>query len=321
MNTLTNPRQKPGQITKVAIVLSTYNGERYLPEQLESLLAQSWADLLIVVRDDGSKDGSWQILQDYSSRFPNKFHLIEDRLNKGAMTSFSSAMEYVMENKQMLGFGRLYMLLCDQDDIWDPDKVAVEMKAMLEVEHSLDNTPLPVLIHSDLTVVSEANEVMAKSFIDFQGLKTERNSFPNMLISNLVTGCTAVINEPLARKALPIPKDAIMHDWWLALVASAFGEIKFLDRALLNYRQHDNNTIGAKEYVKDDEYANLVSRVLRKREVNEHLREVAIQADAFRECHGRQLRVVQKTGLWFASKMDTNNGFMQRIYYRFALLF
>ena len=120
---------------------------------------------------------------------------------------------------------------------------------MLATEADNDST-LPIIVHSDLEVVSEQNTVIAKSLISYQGLEIERNSFPNLVISNLVTGCTALINEPLAEKALPIPEKAIMHDWWLALVASAFGKLVYLDIPLVHYRQHGNNTIGAKEFTK-----------------------------------------------------------------------
>ncbi len=307
--------------SKVAVVLSTYNGEQYLEEQLDSLLAQSWPSFIVVVRDDDSRDATQQILQRYAGDFPDKFHLILNQSNKGASASFSYAMQYVLDNKESLGLKRAYMLFCDQDDIWNPDKIQQEMEAMLSVESTSATEASPVLVHSDLTVVSDKKEVIADSFIDYQGLIISRNSFANLVISNLVTGCTALVNEPLARMSAPVPDNAIMHDWWLALVASAFGEVKFVNRPLLNYRQHDNNTIGAKEYIREDILMNPLSRLFRKRVANEHLLEVAKQALAFRQRFGKQLTVKQRIGLWFAAGMRTKNGVLQRICYRVALLF
>ena len=306
---------------KLAIVLSTYNGEQYLAEQLDSLLAQSWPNFVIVVRDDGSKDSTVDMLKAYAGKSPEKFHLLLDQENQGASASFSSAMEYVLNNKEQLGLEKAYMLFCDQDDIWVFDKVYQEMQAMLTLEQASPDESIPVLVHSDLTVVSENNSVIAASFIDYQGLLLVRNSFANLVISNLVTGCTALINEPLAQMSGPVPEGAIMHDWWLALVASAFGKVKFVNKPLLNYRQHDNNTIGAQEFVKKDVLMNPLSRLFRKRAVDKHLLQVADQAIEFSKRFDKQLSLKQKIGLWFAGGMKSHNGIVQRIYYRFALLF
>lgn len=306
--------------TKIAILLSTYNGKKFLGEQIDSLLAQSHQEFILVIRDDGSSDGTWEILKEYSARHADRIHLLpKDSDNLGASAGFAYLMEYVLANKPSLGLESAYMMFCDQDDIWFEDKIERQIEAMLEAERSNDS-PMPVLVHSDLEVVSEQNTVIAKSLIRYQGLEIERNRFPNLAISNLVTGCTALINEDLAQKALPIPPDAIMHDWWLALVATAFGSLVYLDVPLIHYRQHDNNTIGAKEFTKLPISNTSLWRRLFVRKPNEHLFEVSVQAAAFRRHYKSQLSGRQNISLRLCAGMGVKIGLVQRIMYRFARL-
>jgi hypothetical protein len=157
--------------------------------------------------------------------------------------------------------------------------------------------------------------------ISYQGLEIERNSFPNLVISNLVTGCTALINEPLAEKALPIPEKAIMHDWWLALVATAFGKLVYLDIPLVHYRQHGNNTIGAKEFTKVSVVSmSLWSRMLAPKP-SEHLIEVSIQAAEFNRRYGSQLSGRERLSLRLCIGMGIKIGIVQRLMYRLARRF
>lgn len=307
--------------TRIAILLSSYNGEKFLREQLDSLLAQSHANFVIVIRDDGSSDGSYALLEQFAQQHPEHIHLLpEDDDNYGASGGFAFLVNYALENKAALKLEQAYMMFCDQDDTWFPNKVEKQLAAMLEAEASA-GSEVPVLIHSDLEVVSEQNTAIAKSLIRYQGLEIERNRFPNLVISNLVTGCTALINESLARKALPIPADAIMHDWWLALVATAFGRLIFLDTPLVHYRQHGNNTIGAKEFTKVSVTNISLWRRLLLRKPNDHLMEVAVQAAAFRQRYGDELSSRQRWGLRICSGMNVRNGLLQRLMYRLARRF
>ncbi|HJN96764.1 MAG TPA: glycosyltransferase family 2 protein, partial [Gammaproteobacteria bacterium] len=228
---------------RIAILLATYNGSKYLAEQLDSILNQSYENFVIVVRDDGSSDDTVALLNDYAVRQADKFHLLEnDGTNRGASGSFSFLIEYVLENKQVLGLADAYMMFCDQDDIWQPVKMERQARLMFQVEGS--ETDTPVLVHCDLHVVNAGLQPVADSFIRYQGLDARHNGFGQLLISNLITGCTMLINEAVAEKAIPVPAGAIMHDWWLGLVAAAYGEIAFLPEPLVEYRQHENNALG-----------------------------------------------------------------------------
>ncbi|PCI77276.1 MAG: glycosyl transferase family 2, partial [SAR86 cluster bacterium] len=267
--------------TKIAVLLSTYNGEKFLGEQLDSLLAQSHKNFILVVRDDGSLDRTVSILESYVRDHSERIRLLpSDGENMGASAGFAFLVDYVLKNKESMGLSSTYMMFCDQDDTWYPQKIEKLLEAMLATEADNDSA-IPIIVHSDLEVVSEQNTVIAKSLISYQGLEIERNNFPNLVISNLVTGCTALINESLAEKALPIPENAIMHDWWLALVATAFGKLVYLDIPLVQYRQHGNNTIGAKEFTKVSVVSMSLWRRIQARKPNEHLIEVSIQAAEF----------------------------------------
>ncbi|MEX0963227.1 MAG: glycosyltransferase family 2 protein [Pseudohongiellaceae bacterium] len=306
---------------KIAVLLSTYNGEKFLAEQLESLFAQSHSNFVLVVRDDGSVDKTVSILESFARQRPEQIHLLpRDGENKGASRGFAFLVEYALSNKAALELQPAYMMFCDQDDIWFPEKIEKQLAAMLATEAQFESETL-ILVHSDLEVVSEQNTVIAKSLIRYQGLEIGRNRFPNLIISNLVTGCTALINESLAQKALPIPDNAIMHDWWLALVATGFGKLVYLDTALVHYRQHANNTIGAKQFTSLSAVNFSLWRRLIARKPNAHLIEVATQAAEFRRRYGAGLSPRQRLSLRICSGMAIKIGVVQRLMYRLARRF
>ncbi|NKB34514.1 MAG: glycosyltransferase [Pseudomonadales bacterium] len=310
---------------KIAILLSTYNGAKFLQEQLDSLLNQTYLNTVIVIRDDCSSDPTPELVSHYADSHPDKIHVVaNDNQNLGASGSFSFLIEYVLANKPLLQLDAAYMMFCDQDDVWYSDKIEKQVKAILavEAEGSEDESDgVPVLVHTDLQVVSEENQAIAESLVRYQGLEIERNRFSNMVISNLVTGCTTLINEPLARKAVPVSGQAIMHDWWLALVAAAFGKVIFLDAPSVHYRQHGSNTIGAKEFVKPKPASRSFWRKVFSRKPNEHLIEVALQASEFRQRFGAQLSLKENLGLRISACMAARVGIIQRLFYRIARRF
>ncbi|MCY4263704.1 MAG: glycosyltransferase family 2 protein [Gammaproteobacteria bacterium] len=316
------------QAPALAVLLSTYNGEQFLPEQLDSLFRQSYEKFVIVVRDDESSDNTRTVLDHYAEQYPQRMHLVpvpEEPANTvgknlGASSSYGFLLQYVLDNKKRLGLDSAYVLLCDQDDVWVPDKVENQLRQMLDTEQQI-GTNKPVLVHSDLRVVNENLQVIAESLVRFQSLETERNRFCQMVVSNLVTGCTAMLNESLARKALPFSDRAIMHDWWLALVAAAFGKVIFMDQPLVQYRQHGKNAIGAKEYPRASQSWLDVLRRLISLKPNSHLQEVARQAQAFLVQYGKELSPHERKGLQQACKMRVPIGHLQRLAYRRARRF
>lgn len=230
----------------VLVLMPVYNGERFLAEQIESILAQTHQALTLVCRDDGSSDQSRAILAQYAARSPQRVRVLEDNLgNLGASGSFSHLMQWALEHAAEFGEA-VYVALADQDDIWHLDKIAKGLSAIMSAEAQDSNRLL--LVHSDLVVVAADGTPIAPSLMAYQGLDPARRHFSAQLISNTVTGCTSLMNLALLRKSLPVPAEAMMHDWWLSLVATQFGELIFLPEALVDYRQHGRNTLGAKKH-------------------------------------------------------------------------
>lgn len=220
----------------VEVLLATYNGGKFLPAQIDSILNQTFKDYRILIRDDGSTDNTLEIVKSYAERFPEKITLLEiSTVLQSPTHNFST----LIENSSAP-----YLLLSDQDDIWLPNKIAISLDKLRQLERQTSTTH-PLLVHTDLKVVQHNLNEISPSFLSFSGLNPSRNKFNNLLIQNIITGCTIIFNRSLANLATPIPPDAQMHDWWLALAAGAFGKIDFVEIPTVLYRQHEDNTLGA----------------------------------------------------------------------------
>lgn len=223
----------------VDVLLATYNGAKYLPDLLGSLEAQNHTEWRLIVRDDLSTDGTPSILEGFAGRYRERVQLLHDgRGRLGAVGNFAALMEVS---------DAPYLMFCDQDDVWLPHKIADLLQAMINAEARL-GADLPLLVHSDLTVVDEALRVLHPSFWRYSRLfdpSALRNPM-RIMVQNVVTACAAIGNAALRRTALPIPPEAKMHDWWLALVAASFGRIVEHEAPTVLYRQHHGNEIGAK---------------------------------------------------------------------------
>lgn len=232
MNNENNPR--------VDILLSTYNGEEFIHQQIESLFEQTYQNWRLIVRDDGSTDGTLDIVRQYIKDYPEQIILHEIvGGNLGPCQSFSVLLAQCTAG---------YIMFCDQDDVWLPNKIYAFMAKMLVVENETGNA-LAVLVHSDLIVVDENLKPVAKSLWKHQGLLPRKmEKIENLLIQNHVTGCATMINRRLADLSSPIPAGVIMHDWWLALVAITCGRLVAIPDATIKYRQHGNNDVGAKRW-------------------------------------------------------------------------
>jgi glycosyltransferase involved in cell wall biosynthesis len=222
-------------MNKILILLSTYNGEKYLKEQLDSIFAQSYKDFEIIARDDGSNDETINILKSYNIK------ILDTDKNLGAKLSFSTLLDYSVTNTDAD-----YFMFCDQDDIWKSDKIEKTIDTMKELEK--ENLDLPLLVHTDLEVVDEKLNLLAKSFWRYEKRDPSLNSINRLIIQSTVTGCTMMINRKLAEMSLPISENSIMHDWWISMVASTFGKISYLNESTISYRQHSSNDTGSKKF-------------------------------------------------------------------------
>jgi glycosyltransferase involved in cell wall biosynthesis len=221
-------------LASIEILLSTYNGAAYLDALLESIARQDQKDWSLLIRDDGSTDGTKDIIQRWRLKQFNKTKLIDEDTgnNLGALGSFSRLMEHSTSP---------YVMFADQDDVWLSDKIRLTLEAMQRQE-SITGLSRPVLVHTDLTIVDENLRVLNKSHWKHQGLAPRRSpKFSTIMMENCVWGCTAMLNRPLVNAVGTIPAAAVYHDWWIALVASAFGATVPLAEQSILYRRHGNN--------------------------------------------------------------------------------
>ena len=216
----------------IDVLLATYNGEHFLAQQLDSVLAQTFQDFSILVRDDGSKDATLKILKSYQKKHPKKIKIIEDDLgNIGVTQNFNTLMQHSTAK---------YMCFCDQDDNWFNNKLDVSLHEIKKLE--IGNTEIPCLIYSDMQVINEQNEIVHKSLWKIHKTFAKYFTFNRLLVYNIPFGCTMMINQSLAKLACPIGKHAIYHDHWLALIIAAFGKFKAINQPLMFLRNHANNT-------------------------------------------------------------------------------
>ena len=221
----------------ICILLATYNGEKFLNAQLNSLIHQTEKEWICLIRDDGSQDKTIEIINEYCLK-DSRFILISDDLGPqgNAMANFSLLIEAGVKTDAD------YFFFSDQDDVWANNKLE-----FIAAEFKKKNIQKPLLIHHDLEVVNHDLSQLSPSFIHYSALEPSA-SFARLLSRNVVTGCASACNRELLELSLPLPKEALMHDWWLALTASYFGELHFINKVLIKYRQHENNVLGANSF-------------------------------------------------------------------------
>lgn len=223
----------------IDILMATYNGERFLQEQIHSILNQSYSHFRLLICDDQSTDSTPEILAKFEKTYPKHIKIIPGHRKYGSSQCFSFLLEHIESN---------YIMFADQDDIWLHNKIENAMNSMKLLEQQFGND-IPLLVHSDLKVVNANLDELSSSFWNYCKIFPKKGASLNrLLVQNVVTGCSILMNRALVNKALPIPEESIQHDWWLALVAAAFGHIKEIDQPSILYRQHSANAIGALKY-------------------------------------------------------------------------
>ena len=216
---------------KINIVLSTYNGAKFLAEQIESIQKQTFTDWQLLIRDDGSIDETPQIIKQFVAADKRiKFINADKRENFGVIKNFFTLVKFEAAD---------YYFFSDQDDVWLPNKMAT----MLD-EAAKHDQAKPLMVYMDLSVVDQNLVVTQPSMIRSQSHHANTTLLAE-LTENTVTGGVAMINHALAEKWVDTD-DIVMHDWYLALLATATGKLVYIDKPGELYRQHDNNVLGAR---------------------------------------------------------------------------
>lgn len=223
----------------ITVVLATYNGARYLDEQLASLWAQTCQDFHLLIRDDGSTDDTPRLIKQASEQHPGRITVLEkDGCRLGPAKSFACLLERCTTS---------YVAFCDQDDVWKPNKLARLVSEIRRLEGA--DAQVPSLVCSDVEVVDEHLGPLSTSYFRRHGFSVNDGrdlKLGRLIFRNYAIGATTMINRALQSACGELPPAAIMHDWWLALLACCVGKTHVIDEPLMLYRQHGANAVGSR---------------------------------------------------------------------------
>lgn len=219
----------------VDILLASYNGEKYIGTQIDSILWQSYEDWHLYIRDDGSTDGTVKIIERYCEHYPGKITFIQDQKGRGNLThNFFELLQYASGE---------YVMFSDQDDIW----YAHKLQTMITKAKKYDKEK-PLLLCSGYSVVDQEaalKEAEVSDIANGENIVVQNGTDTSFnLLNNVYRGCTMLLNRSLYSKLGAYDSKIVMHDWWAVLVAGVVGQIYYLDTPLILYRRHTANTVG-----------------------------------------------------------------------------
>lgn len=219
------------------VLMATCNGERFLDQQIVSILGQTVLPERVLVADDRSSDHTLERLQYWRLHSTVPIEVLPpagpERL--GSCRNFERLLQ---------ASSAPYVMLADQDDLWDPDK-AQRLLHQMVMQEQYRGSEQPLLVHADLRLIDAEGQALAPSFHRYQGLHPTRQSLLEIGLQNVVTGCSSLLNRACVLRALPFPPEAVLHDWWLALVAAQGSGLMYLSEPCVSYRQHRSNVVGA----------------------------------------------------------------------------
>lgn len=248
---------------QVTILLSTYNGEKYIRQQIESIFAQTYQNWVLLIRDDGSRDKTLEVINEFQKK-ERRIIIVQDsevkirdrgfgiegksgqsstikhellttypNQNLGVVKNFEFLIRYASDNTNAQ-----YCTFCDQDDVWMPDKLKLLLNKMEEQEKKSDK---PILVHCDSYVTDEK--------LNIKGRFIRKNATPQGIsyyfLRNIVQGCSMLINKKMIQEIIPFPSYIKNYDKYIHVIAELFGKRAYIDEPLMYYRQHTKNLIGA----------------------------------------------------------------------------
>ncbi|MDY5105722.1 MAG: glycosyltransferase family 2 protein [Actinobacillus minor] len=315
---------------KIAILLATYNGQDYIEEQLDSILQnikkldKNHYLVDIIVSDDSSGDLTINHIIEFKKNYPN-IYILDSKKKGGALANFSFLLKNVDENYDIYFFS-------DQDDYWLPNKM-LSFIEKFDVESEANE--VPILVHSDLSIVSQDLFPLSHSMFNYQKLNKDASAY-NLIVQNSITGCVMAINRSLLLKAKNSQiQNSIMHDWYIGIIASLFGKIYFIDKPTILYRQHAKNEVGAKKF----NFSYIISKLSKFKENYKlallSLERISQQAKLFIEDFGHELLPEQRRFIKMYASINTlsiysrlklflegfrKNGTVRNIFYIYFLI-
>ncbi|PQL92484.1 glycosyltransferase family 2 protein [Apibacter adventoris] len=277
----------------ISLVLATYNGEKYILEQLDSIMNQELLPNEIIIIDDCSTDRTYSILESYNFK-EIKVQIIKNEKNVGPITNFKRGINLATSD---------FIALCDQDDIWLPNKLKLSLNAILK----LDFNNIPCAIFTDLRLIDEHNKLIANSLHSKWNIDPSKFDFFLILTSNVVTGCTLLFNKLMQSEIQSMPEDILMHDYWIALIGYSIGQIKYVKQETVLYRSHNDSVTSKKQ-------SSFIMKMRDFREVNQKQYE---QLRKFMKQYKFCLRIEDREIVTKYLKMRKKNYIEQRIIIKF----
>lgn len=267
----------------IAIIMGTYNGEKYIKEQIDSILSQDYKDWKLFIFDDGSKDNTESIVNEYMKNYPDKIYFQKNKVNFGAAGNFFNGIKEVTTKLEPEAE---YFCFSDQDDVWVEDKLSRSLAKMKQIEEGE-----PALVYSDVAITDKNLTITAASYFEAERVDATKVSLNYLLMENKLIGGTVMINKPLVELELRgeerglIPyKKAKMHDWWFGLLAAGFGKIGYIDGFTEYYRQHEHNVVGGSSFI-----SYIKARISKMNENRLRIRENITQGEEFFKYFGEYL--------------------------------
>lgn len=219
---------------QACVIMATYNAEDYIEEQLNSIENQTYKNIDIYIHDDGSTDETIKIIKNYKRKY-NNIYFIEDNITfKSSNKNFFHLMKTISRKQYE------YIFFSDQDDIWDENKVSILIKHIKK--YSKD---IPVMVHTDAVVVNCANKIISPSFNKYADIEMEREDFISIALNNNAQGSSMVINKKCLDYINVNQNNIDMYDHYMSMITAYYGKQEFINTALIRYRQHESNVIGA----------------------------------------------------------------------------
>ena len=256
----------------VDILMATYNGAVFLEEQLNSIIHQSYDSWHLYIRDDGSTDGTIDIIRGFISKYPEKIVLVDEGgPSLGAAGNFSALMAHSTAP---------YIKFSDQDDIWEIDKVELFLQKMQAVER--ENVNMPIYLFSDLSMIDADGQPISASLWARDGLQPNRTCLNQLLVQNIPYGCATMINRPLLDLVYPVDVRALLHDHWMVLLAAANGMITTIPKATIHHRIHTSNASRSNNPIRKEREPGAAA-ILRNKNFDNYVGKLQDQAQAVKE--------------------------------------
>lgn len=270
----------------ISVAMATYNGEKFIAEQIESILGQTYEHIELVISDDCSQDSTRNIIETYAAK-DDRIRFTFHETNLGLIGNFDSALS---------DCNGAFIALADQDDIWEKDKIQKLFDLITDTK--------ALLVYSNATLIDDSGKILPYDLWDKRIRKynlIDGNDYLPFYLNNCVTGCTTLMDAKLMEYARPLPKTTKFHDWWLAFVAARMGTIAYTNERLIRYRQHADNVTGIlreKKREKKSFFKKKLEKIKKLKQEKRKLRGFFEAAYAFEKENGLDTTVSQKLLEW-----------------------